>query len=191
MAKRVTRAERVACERIAKAIRAHAEQNDRSLNEVAKELGVHSVTLDTLVGSERRPIAANIPRGATLQLIGQATGYSLDYLLGFDVPEYREQSRTIAELERDVAAHVKRAIDGQLGPPPSIIGEREEWYVLGGPALQMAVDHSLLQARAIVEPTVQRTAVLAMYDRSSLEGHDAESATTPLAPKRAATKRRI
>lgn len=126
---------------------------------------MHSATLDTLVGSGVRPAAANIPRGTTLQTIAAKTGRSLDWLLGFDVPEFRGQTRSIADLADDVAAHVKRAIYTQLGPPESIMGEREEWLVVGHNALQLAVDQALLQAKESQEPTVRRVAVLARMVR--------------------------
>ncbi|MBA3340455.1 MAG: helix-turn-helix transcriptional regulator [Gemmatimonadaceae bacterium] len=164
--------EHVARERVAKAIREYATRAGRSLNQVAKELDIPRATLDTHVGSSRRPIAANIPRGSTLQAIARKTGYSLDYLFGFDVPELRDQTRTVAALDEDIAAHVKRAIVAQIGPPQTMLGERHEWVVVGRYALQWVVDHAIEQARAVTEPTVQRTIV---YDVITKDEPPAES----------------
>lgn len=160
----MTKLEKEACRRIAAAIRSHAAASGKSINQLAKEWRMSAATLDTLVGSDKVAIAANIPRGATLQLIAQKTRRSLDWLLALSDREFIDQSRSAADLQDDVAAHVKRAIDEQLGPPPSQLGEREEWVVIGRNALQLAVDQALLQAKAYSAPAIQ-VAVLPVVRR--------------------------
>lgn len=120
------------------------------MNDLAKDWDVKTSTFDTLIGTDKHQIADHIPRGAMLQLIATKTGYSLDYLLAMSDQEFREQSRTTAQLEDDVATHIKRALDDAVSPVNAMGLDRgEAWHVRGDRVLRLAVAYALWQAGMI------------------------------------------
>jgi transcriptional regulator with XRE-family HTH domain len=88
------------------------------------------------------------PEADNLRRIGERTGVSIDWLLGFDVPMYRDQSRSTEELASDVAAHVTRELRALVDRDPDLAKiparakarVRAELSIDGAQALRAAVE---------------------------------------------------
>lgn len=104
---------RRSAERIASTVRSHAKSIGRSLDSLAELLDVSRSTVFQLAGAKPTPQRASrattTPHIDTLRRLGELTGRSVDWLLGFDdVRPNRIDRARIGVLSEEVRAELKR-----------------------------------------------------------------------------------
>lgn len=100
----------------------------------------------------------NAPGAGSLAQIAMKNGVTVDWILGIPgAPKYRDQIRTEAILEADVAAYVERELTKRC--PPTVAGAPEDmtWVVRGSAALEAAVAGLLPHAEEAIELERERT----------------------------------
>lgn len=106
--------DRVALGRVAQACLDYAQQRGVSIERVADELEVGRGTIYNMVGAKPQRSAArramHLPRSATLRRLSEVTGRSVDWLLGFDVPELRSERQQIGDLGREVLRELRECM---------------------------------------------------------------------------------
>ena len=145
--------DRMALERIARALREYAAKENLSLEGLGPRLGVSRAVAYQLVGSEKttRPRAEKIPGGVILQSIARVTGCSADWLLGFEgAVKNRIEARPIANLPASMREYVfRRLAHGADSEDARLLAERLEE---GGALLDAVV----ALARQSILPDLQR-----------------------------------
>ncbi|HEX6006709.1 MAG TPA: helix-turn-helix transcriptional regulator [Burkholderiales bacterium] len=113
--------ELLALERIAKAVREYAKQQGMTFDALGEKLDISRATVYNLAGSttrRRAPRAVALPSGDVLSKVSALTGISVDWLLGFEVPQQRDARLVIGDFAEHLRSSLEQAFDGPVSSAP-------------------------------------------------------------------------